>query len=231
MAEWLDIKAEDGQFGAYVARPAVAKAPAVVVIQEIFGVNADLRATCAELAANGFVAVSPDLFWRSAPRIDMNKLDDADWKRGFGLYQSFDFNRGVRDIAATIAAARVLNGTSGKVGVTGFCMGGLLTFLAAARHDVDAAVSYYGGGTDQHVEEGKNLKSPTMLHLAEEDEYIGMDAQAKIKAVLGKNPLVEIHSYPGCQHAFARHNGVHYNAEAARLANGRTKAWFERNLR
>jgi carboxymethylenebutenolidase len=231
MAEWIDLKAEDGSFGAYVARPAAARAPAIVVIQEIFGVNADLRATCAELAARGFVAVSPDLFWRTAPRIDMNKLDDSEWKRGFELYQSFDFDRGTRDIGATVAAARVLAGTTGKVGVVGFCMGGLLSFLTATRHDVDAAVVYYGGGMEQHVDQGTKLKSPTLIHLAEEDEYINKDAQSKIKAALGGNPLVEIHTYPGCQHAFTRHNGVHYDAAAAKLANGRTYAFFERNLR
>jgi carboxymethylenebutenolidase len=231
MSEWIQVKAEDGSLGAYVARPTVAKAPAVVVIQEIFGVNADLRATCDELASRGFVALSPDLFWRAAPRIDMNKLDEADWKRGFELYQSFDFDRGVRDIAATVAAARTLSGTSGKVGVMGFCMGGLLAFLTAARQNVDAAVEYYGGGTDQYVGEGKNLKSPLMVHLAEEDEFISKEAQAKIKSALAHNPLVEIHSYPGCNHAFARHKGVHYDAQAASRANGLTRAFFERNLR
>jgi carboxymethylenebutenolidase len=230
MSEWIDIQAEDGTFGAYVARPAKA-GPAVLVIQEIFGVNADLRATCSELAAHGFVAISPDLFWRAAPRIDMNKLDEQEWKRGFELYQSFDFDRGVRDIGATIAATRKLDGTSGKVGVTGFCLGGLLTFLTATRQNVDAAVSYYGGGTEQHVAEGRNLKTPIMLHLAGDDEYMSKEAQAKIKEALGRNPLVEIHVYPGCKHAFARHRGAHYDAAAASLANSRTQAFFERHLR
>jgi len=230
MAEWIDIQAEDGTFGAYVARPAEA-GPAVLVIQEIFGVNADLRATCGELAAQGFVAISSDLFWRAAPRIDMNKLDEQEWKRGFELYQSFDFDRGERDIGATVAAARKLNGTSGKVGVMGFCLGGLLTFLTAARHNVDAAVSYYGGGTEQRVAEGENFKTPVMLHLAGEDEYMSKEAQAKIKEALGHNPLVEIHQYAGCNHAFARHKGAHYDAAAAALANSRTQAFLEQHLR
>jgi carboxymethylenebutenolidase len=231
MTEWIDIKVEDGSFGAYVARPSAAKAPAIVVIQEIFGVNADLRATCDELAGHGFVAISPDLFWRTAPRIDMNTLDEKEWARAFELYQAFDFNRGVSDIAATVVVARGLQGTTGKVGVMGFCMGGLLAFLTAARHSVDAAVGYYGGGTDQHADEGKKLKTPIMLHLAEEDEFISKDAQAQIKSTLGKNPLVEIHGYPGRNHAFTRHNGAHYDAGDANLANGRTQAFFNRYLR
>jgi carboxymethylenebutenolidase len=231
MAEWIDIKGEDGTFGAHVARPHGGTGPVIVVIQEIFGVNADLRATCAELAALGYVALSPDLFWRVEHRIDMNTLDEKEWKRAFELYQAFDMDRGVQDIAAALAAARTLPGTTGKAGVLGFCMGGLLSFLTAARHDVDAAVAYYGGGIQDHTDEGKNLKTPTMLHLAEEDEFISKEAQAKIKAGLGGNPLVEIFSYPGCNHAFARHKGAHYNAAAAKLANGRTHEFFDRNLR
>src|SRR5262249_53868609 len=211
MGEWVDIKAEDGVFGAYVARPAAGKGPAVLVIQEIFGVNADLRATCGELANRGCVAVSPDLFWRAAPRIDMNKLDEREWQRGFELYQSFNVDRGVRDIGATIAKSRALEGTSGKVGVMGFCLGGLLTFLTAARVTIDGAVSYYGGGTEQHLDESKNIKSPVVLHLAEEDEYMSKAAVEKIKAALAKSPVAQVHTYPGCKHAFARHNGAHYD--------------------
>lgn len=230
--EWIQIAAEDGTFGAHVARPASAapSAPAVIVVQEIFGVNADLRATCGELAGQGFVALAPDLFWRTQPRIEMNRLDEEEWKRGFALYQAFDIDRGVRDIAATIAAARELPGTSGRAGVTGYCLGGLLSFLTAARHTVDAAVAYYGGGTDRYVEEGRNLTSPTLLHLAGEDEYIPAQARLRIVSALADNPLVEIHTYPGCNHAFARHRGAHYNVDAAALANARTAAFFSRTL-
>jgi carboxymethylenebutenolidase len=230
--EWIQIDAEDGTFGAGVERPvpAAGVAPVVVVVQEIFGVNADLRATCRELSGQGFIAIAPDLFWRTQPRIEMNKLDEEDWKRGFALYQAFDIDRGVRDIAATIGAARDLTGTSDRVGVTGYCLGGLLSFLTATRHVVDAAVAYYGGGTDKYVAEGVHLTSPTLLHLAEDDEYIPLQAQLRIASVLADNPLVEIHTYAGCNHAFARHQGAHYNAEAAALANARTAALFARTL-
>ena len=230
--EWIQIDAEDGTFGARVARPtpSVDLAPVVVVIQEIFGVNADLRATCRELSGQGFVAIAPDLFWRAQPRIEMNKLDEEDWKRGFALYQAFDIDRGVRDIAATIRAARDLTDASGRVGVTGYCLGGLLSFLTATRHTIDAAVAYYGGGTDRYVTEGVNLASPTLLHLAEDDEYIPAPARLRIVSALADNPLVEIHTYPGCNHAFARHKGAHYNADAAALANARTAALFARTL-
>jgi carboxymethylenebutenolidase len=112
----------------------------------------------------------------------------------------------------------------------GFCLGGLMTYLTAARVTIDAAAVYYGGGTDQHLKEAKALKAPLQMHLGEEDEFISTEAQRHIKDALASNPAVEIHSYPHCAHAFARHTGVHFDAEAAALANARTHAFFRRTL-
>jgi len=230
MNETLTITTADGGFHAYVARPAATPAPAIVVLQEIFGVNADLRKTCDELAAQGFLALSPDLFWRMEPGVDLSDGSEAEWKKGFSFYSAYDFNAGVADIAATIAAARRLSGATGKVGVMGFCLGGLMTFLTAARTGADAAVAYYGGGTEQYVGEAGKLATPLLMHLAEEDEYISKDAQRAIRAALDGRPQVEIHSYPGCSHAFARHGGQHYDAAAAAKANARTLAFFQTHL-
>jgi carboxymethylenebutenolidase len=227
----MEIKVPDGIFRAYVSRPAASPAPVIVVLQEIFGVNADIRATCDELAARGFIAVAPDLFWSDAPGLDLNAWSESDWRQGLALAQKYDLDRGVRDVAATIEAARTIDGSSGKVGVMGFCLGGLMTFLTAARTPVDSAVAYYGGNTDQHVEEAADMATPLLMHLGEEDEFISKDAQQKIKDAFAGNSNVEIHSYPGCSHAFARHTGAHYDAVAAMLANDRTFAFFDRNLR
>jgi carboxymethylenebutenolidase len=226
----MKIKVSDGLFSAYVARPATSPAPAIVVLQEIFGVNADIRATCDELAAAGFIAIAPDLFWRDAPGLDLNSWSEADWKRGLALYQAYDLERGVRDVISTIEAARTIEGGSGKVGVMGFCLGGLLTFMTAARSPVDAAVAYYGGNTDQHLTDASTLSAPLLMHLGEEDEFISKEAQRKIKAALAGKPNVAIHSYPGCYHAFARHTGTHYDLAAATKANGRTRTFFEQYL-
>ncbi|QKH34040.1 dienelactone hydrolase family protein [Achromobacter pestifer] len=226
----MKIAVSDGAFDAYVARPDAASAPVVVVIQEIFGVNADLRTTCDELAAKGFIAISPDLFWRAGPGIEFNKLDEQEWQRGFELYKGFDFDRGVKDIVATIDAARSIAGGSGKVAVMGFCLGGLMAYLVAARGEVDAAVAYYGGGTDNHLNEADQVTAPLLMHLAEEDEYIPADAQARVKAALGGRAHIEIHGYRGCNHAFARHGGSHYDVNAAALANQRTETFLRRTL-
>lgn len=232
MGERIRIDTADGSFGAYLARPALSSGsvPAVVVIQEIFGINADMRETCDDLAEQGYLALCPDLFWRMEPGVELSSFSEAEWKKGLALYQAFDFNQGVHDIAATMAHARALPSTSGKVGVMGFCLGGLMTYLTATRCGVDAAVAYYGGGTDQHLGESPSLSGPLLMHLAGEDEYIDELAQDRIQAVLGKNPWVTIHTYAGQQHAFARHRGVHYDAPSARLANGRTAAFFRQHL-
>ena len=134
-------------------------------------------------------------------------------------------------MAATIATARDLPGASGKVGVMGYCLGGLMTYLTAARIGADASVAYYGGRTDEFLGEAGGVHTPLLMHLGEEDEFISKDAQARIKAALGHNPSVEIHSYPGQMHAFAPHTGTHYNEQAAALANGRTEAFFEKYLK
>ena len=132
MSESITINTPDGSFKAYVARPAVQPAPAIVVIQEIFGVNADLRQTCDELAAQGYLAISPDLFWRMEPGVDITDQSEEEWKKGFALYTAFDRDTGVEDIAATMDAARSLPGANGKVGLMGYCLGGLMTFITTA---------------------------------------------------------------------------------------------------
>lgn len=125
--ERMTIHTPDGAFGAYVARPTADKAPAVVVIQEIFGVNAVMRGVADWLASAGFLAVCPDLFWRIEPGIDITDQSDAEWKKAFELYNAFDVDAGVKDIAATIDAIRQDPRCTGKVGAVGFCLGGLST--------------------------------------------------------------------------------------------------------
>ena len=230
MKDRITIEGRDGAFDAYMARAKTLPAPTVVVLQEIFGVNMDMRETCDELAAQGFIAVCPDLFWRQEPGLDLNHWSDAEWKKGLALYAAYDRNKGVRDIVDTAHAAGQLEGASGKVGVMGFCLGGLMTFLTAAREKIDAAVAYHGGDTEKYLGEADKITTPMLMHLAEEDEFISKEAQTKIKAALSNKPNVEIYSYPGCNHAFARHTGTHYNAAAAAKANGRTWQFLHDHL-
>ena len=231
MNNHITIPGRDGAFDAYIALPKTLPAPAVVVLQELFGVNADIRKTCDELAAQGFVAVAPDLFWRQEPGVDLGVTSDADWQHGLRLYQAYDRDAGARDVKDTIEVAAKLPDCTGKVAVLGYCLGALMTFLTVVRYRADAAVAYHGGDTEKYLGEVDGLNTPLLMHLGEEDEFISKAAQAEIKAALAKKPNTIVYSYPGQSHAFSRHGGAHYNAEAAALAHERTYAFLNRQLR
>jgi carboxymethylenebutenolidase len=230
VGEYITITTADGDFGAYLARPEAPVAPSVVVLHEVFGVNADLRQTCDELAGRGFLAVCPDLFWRQTPGTDLGVTSDADWNAGLALYAGYDRNQGVGDIVATVKVAAGLEGASGKVGVMGYCLGGLMTFLTAARSKVDAAVEFHGADTEKYLDEAPAITAPMMVHLAELDEFISKTAQAEIVAAMAFKPNVQVFSYAGCYHAFSRHGGEHYDATAAAKANARTWAFLKAHL-
>src|ERR1700683_4314777 len=231
MTDRISVPSRDGAFGAYVARPKVLPVPAVVVLHEVFGVNADIRKTCDELAEQGLVAAAPDLFWRQEPGVDLGVTSDADWQHGLRLYQEYDRDAGVRDIKDALDTVAKLPDCTGKVGVLGYCLGALMVFLTAVRcRGVDAAVAYHGGDTEKYLGELDGLHAPLLMHLGEEDEFISKPAQAEIKAALARKPNATVYSYPGQCHAFSRHNGAHYNAAAATLANARTKEFLHRQL-
>ena len=231
MKDRITIEGRDGAFGAYIARPKTLPAPAVVVLHEVFGVNTDIRKHCDELAAQGFVAVAPDLFWRQEPGVDLSVTSEPDWQHGLRLNQAYDRDAGAKDVKDTANAVAKLPECTGRVAVMGYCLGGLMTFLTAARYGVDAGVAYHGGDTEKYLGEVGSLNAPLLMHLAEEDEFISKSAQAEIKAALDSKPNATVYSYPGQRHAFSRNNGAHYNAAAAALANGRTSEFLHQQLR
>jgi carboxymethylenebutenolidase len=231
MKDRIGIEGHDGTLSAYIARPKAVPAPAVVVLQELFGVNADIRKHCDELAEQGYLAVAPDLYWRQEPGVDLNVTSESDWQHGLRLYGSYDRDAGVKDIKDTIDAVRNLPECNGKVALLGYCLGALMVFMTAVRNDgIDAAVWYHGADTEKYLEEVEGLHAPLLMHLAEEDEFISKAAQAEIKAALAQKPNAAVYSYPGQCHAFSRHNGKHYNAAAAHLANGRTSEFLHQQL-
>lgn len=230
MGDTIAITVPDGTFAAYRAAPAVLPASAIVVLHEVFGVNADMRETCDALAAQGFLAICPDLFWRQQPGTDLDVRSEADWQTGLALYQAYDRDRGVEDIAATIRAAAMLDGATGKVGVLGYCLGGLMTYLAAARLPIDAGVAFHGADTERYLAEAPAISAPLLLHFAGEDEFMPQFARSAIASALAAHGNVEVFTYAGCHHAFSRHNGLHFDADAAALANRRTWSFFAAQL-
>jgi carboxymethylenebutenolidase len=229
-----DVKVKsspDGEFGAYLAAPASGRGPGIVVIQEIFGVNAVMRGVADEFAARGYFALCPDLFWRLEPGVQLTDKTDAEWKRAFDLMGRLDQDAGVRDIQKSIDYLRhSVTGCTGKVGAVGYCLGGLLAYLTAARTDSDASVGYYGVSIQDKLGEAAKIKKPLMLHIAAKDEYTPPEAQKKIVDGLKGNPLVTVHTYPQMDHAFARAGGAHYDKACADLANGRTSTFFRQHL-
>lgn len=226
----ISITTSDGTFGGYLAAPASGRGPGIIVIQEIFGVNAFVRATADSFAARGFFALAPDLFWRLEPNIQLTDKTEAEWKRAFDLMGRFNVNNGVRDIQASITHLRQLAGSSGKVGAVGYCLGGLLAYLTAARTDSDASVGYYGVNIQQMLGEAKTIRHPLLLHIAGADEFVPPAAQKRIIDGLAGNSHVTTYVYPAMAHAFARTGGQHYDQANAELANGRTATFFRQYL-
>lgn len=226
----IEINGPDGTFSGYLATPASGTGPGIVVIQEIFGVNKVMRDICDDLAAQGFVALCPDLFWRLEPGVQITDQSEEEWKKAFDLFGRFDVDAGIVDVDATIEHLRGLQSCTGKVGAVGYCLGGLLSYLTAARTDADASVGFYGVNIQEKLDEAEHIKKPLMLHIAELDEFVPAEAQTKVKDGLAGNANVTVHSYPGRDHAFARAGGAHYHEQDAGAANARTLAFFKQHL-
>ena len=230
----INIQAADGSgsFSAYCAVPESGTGPGIVVLQEIFGVNQVMRDLCDGFAADGYIAVAPDLFWRIEPGIQLTDKSQAEWDRAFELMNAFlpNFEKGVGDIGATIAHLRAMDGCTGKVGAVGYCLGGSLAYATACFTDADACSGYYPVQIEAALDNAANIKNPLILHVAELDGFCPPEAQATIKAALDPNEHVTVYSYPGVDHAFARVAGDNFNAAAATTANDRTADLFKANL-
>lgn len=232
MSEMIDIAALNGEgtFKAYRADPSGTPTAAIIVIQEVFGVNPGIRQKCDRLAAQGYLAIAPDLFWRIAPGVELNPDVPEELQRGLDLFGQFDQDAGIRDIEATIHQARQLLGGSGKVGAVGYCLGGRLAFMTACRTDINAAVGYYGVGIDGLLGEKHAIAHPVLLHIAGEDGFVDKATQQKMHEGLDDHPKVTLYDYPGEDHGFATEMGDRRSEEAAQLADERTAAFFREHL-
>ena len=229
----VQIKAADGgTFSAYLAEPkGTGKAPGMIVIQEIFGINGNIRAICDDYAARGYVAIAPDLFWRQEPGVQLDSNTKEGWDRAMQFYRGFSETKGVEDLIATLAWLRKQPLVGAKVGAVGYCLGGKLAYLMATRSDADASVGYYGVGIQGSIGEAGAITKPLMLHAAEKDSFSSPEALKQIKDGLAPIVHATVHLYPGQEHAFARKGGEHYDAGAAELADGRTEQFFAHNLK
>lgn len=235
MGEMTKIRAydEDALFGAYVAKPSIEAKAAIIVIPEIFGVNPGIRQKCDSWADAGYLAVAIDIFWRFAPGVELDPDVEAQLQEAFGYFGQYEPNDGVKDIEAAIHAIR--RGELGvhavqKVGCVGYCLGGRLAYMAAARTDIDASVGYYGVMIDAMLGESHAIANPLMLHIPTADHFVGPEAQAAIHAGLDDHPKVVLHDYVGLDHGFAAEMGNRRDEEGAKLADSRTVAFFAQHL-
>lgn len=227
----IEIQAHDGgTFDAYIALPKVTPAPVIIMIQEIFGVNQEMRDKCNHMAELGYIAIAPDLFWRIEPGINLIDSVPTELERAFELFGIFDQDLGIKDLESTLIHAKNLSDCSGKIGCIGYCLGGNLSYRMACETDIDASISYYGVGIENLLDQAKNINAPTLLHLAGNDEYVPAEAQTKIKNKMLDHEYVTVHAYPDMDHAFARGNGMHYNEKIATLANSRSEQFLKEAL-
>lgn len=219
----------EGEIPAYAARPDGTPKAAIIVIPEIFGVNAGIVSKAQDWAALGYLAVAPDIFWRTTPGSELSPDVEAEFKQALANMGQFSADDGVKDIEAIARHIRHHEGVE-KVGVVGFCLGGRLAYMAATRTDVDASTGYYGVMIDQMLGESHAIANPLLLHIPTADHFVGPEAQAAIHAELDAHPRVTLHDYEGLDHGFAASEGSRRDEEGAQLADARTRAFFAEHL-
>ena len=222
--ENISIAATDGtgSFDTFLVRAPDATAGVVVLIQEIFGVNDSMKETARQVAEQGYHVLVPDLFWRLQPGIDLTDKSEAEFKQALAYMQQFNQSKGIADLKATVAFARTMEGSNGKVGTMGFCLGGRLAMLMATESDADVNISYYGVGLDGLLGGLDHVSAPLLLHIADEDGFFPAEGRAKVVEAAKARPHVHAYVYPKADHAFARVGGVHWQARGATIANGRS---------
>jgi carboxymethylenebutenolidase len=218
MSQMVQLKASDNHsLGAYLAEPSGTPRGAVVVIQEIFGVTRHIRAVADQYAAAGFTAIAPALFDRVERNVDVPYTDMA---KGYGYMQQLKNEQVMLDVQAAVNRLSL----AGKVGVVGYCWGGTMAYLAAARLKVAAAVAYYGGGIDKYTAE--KPRCPIMFHFGEKDAHIPLSAVEKIKAEV---PEGIFHLYPA-DHGFNCTDRASFEPASAKLALERSLDFFHRHV-
>jgi carboxymethylenebutenolidase len=226
----IDTLEGDAGFSAYLAEPEGSPRAAIVVIQEIFGVNEGIRRKCDRWAQKGYLALAPDLFWRLRPGVELDPDKEEEFSEAIELMGRFDQDQGIRDIEATIREARARLGQNGKVGCIGYCLGGRLAYMTAARTDVDSSVGYYPVGLPNILHEKNAIAKPLLIHIAAADHFVSPEQQRTMHDELDDHPRVTLVDYPGQDHGFAAEMGKRRNDEAARQADERTEAFLAETL-
>jgi carboxymethylenebutenolidase len=223
---FIKIAAENGEsFDGYLSLPASGHGPGMVVIQEIFGVNHHIQAVCDDYAAQGYVALAPDLFWRSEPGVQL-AYDAEGMQTGIGFMQKLNLDDMLKDLLATVAALKALPETTDKVGVVGYCLGGRMAFALAATGAVDAAESYYGGGIGGMLDLVPKIKVPIEFHFGALDAHIPLSDVDKVREAFAGRSNAAVYVYDEADHGFNCDERASYHASSAILAKTRALKLF-----
>lgn len=229
-ASWISVKnTRNEQFDAYVSLPPTGRGPGLVILQEIFGVNEHIRAVADQYATDGYCVIAPDIFWREGRKIEL-AYDPQGFERGLGLLGKLNIDQTAIDLQATVTALKQLSACTGKVGSLGFCMGGLLSFIAAAEAGVDTAVCYYGGGIHQHLDRAKKIRCPVLFHFADQDAYIPQQAVQSVRKSLGGRKNVRVIVHAGVDHGFNCWRRPAWNQVTAARARGQSLVHLSESL-
>mgnify|MGYP006275896627 CR=1 FL=1 len=229
-ASWISVKnTRNEQFDAYLSLPPLGRGPGLVILQEIFGVNEHIRAVADQYAADGYCVIAPDIFWREGQKIDLG-YDPQGFERGLGLLGKLNIDQTAIDLQATVTALRQHAACTGKVGSLGFCMGGLLSFIAAAEAGVDTAVCYYGGGIHQQLARAKKIRCPVLFHFADQDAYIPQPAVQAVRKSLGGRKNVRVIVHPDVDHGFNCWRRPVWNQVTAARARGQSLVHLSESL-
>ena len=218
-----------GEVPAYLARPSGIPKGAIIVIQEVFGVNSGIVKKTDDWAAKGYLAVAPDVFWRQEPGVELDSDVPEQFQQAIKLMMGHDFDRGLEDLKAVLAWLRnEVPGT--KTGLVGYCMGGKIAYQMAAHSDIEASVGYYGVGIDQMLDDAAGITGQLLLHIPTADGFVPAEAQKAMHKGLKGNAHVTLHDYAGLDHGFADTFGARRDAAGADLADSRTEAFFAHYL-
>ncbi|RQR62519.1 dienelactone hydrolase family protein [Burkholderia sp. Bp9002] len=228
-AKWIDIPADKDGFQGYVSLPKAGTGPGVVILQEIFGVNSHIREVADQYAADGYVAIAPDLFWRFRPHVELT-YEGADLEKAFGFWQQIDVDEAVRDVRRTVDAMKAMPEVTGRIAGVGYCFGGLLAYLGAASHLFDASIAYYGGGIQDRLDVADRIATPIQFHYGALDSHIPGSAVDAVAQRFAGRPNAELHVYPHAEHGFNCTHRASYHQPSAALAHGRALMFLAERL-
>ncbi len=226
---WTSVSGSAGSFDAWLALPPAGRGPGLLLLQEIFGVNEHIRTVAEQYALDGFVVLAPDVFWQQQRRLDIGYTPD-DIQRGRALAMAADKAALQRDLVDAVKALRARPEVQGRgIGAIGYCLGGRLSYLAAATAGVDAAVAYYGGGIQDMLDLAPQVRCPMQFHYGALDANIPLTAVDKVRAAMAGKPA-DIFVYDTADHGFNCWARGSYHAGSAALAHGRALQFLAEQL-